>query len=272
MSVATAPHPTIPGVPPPDQPVAVRDAATVLLVRDEPAGASTELQIFMVRRRDESGFVGGHHVFPGGVIDQADRDEGWAQRCTGDSDAFLVGALRELLEESGVFLARTEEGDPLVIDEAELTALAQQVHAGEVGLLAACRERKLNLDTAALHPWSHWITPEGQPRRYDTRFFVAVAPEDQEAVHDGIELTEGVWASPAEFLRQLDEGSVQMILPTVATLRALREFPTTHALVAAARSKGPLKPVRPEMRREDEGSVTILIDGEPVWSEPSRRK
>lgn len=244
----------------------------MLLVRDEPAGDGAELQIFMVRRRDESGFVGGHHVFPGGVIDEADRDADWPKHCNGASEPFVVGAARELLEESGVFLVRDSTGTVPGIDEDELSALARAVHSGERRLLDICSQREWTLDTAALHFWSHWITPEGQPRRYDTRFFVAVAPEDQEAVHDEIELTEGIWAAPAEFLRQLDEGAVQMILPTVATLRELRKYATTEALLEAARNKGPIRPVQPQMRREDDGSVSIFVDGELMWNEPRKPK
>lgn len=267
MSVATAPHPTIPQVPRTEhQPVPVKDAATVLLLRDEPGPDGTPaLEVFMVRRQDRSGFVGGHHVFPGGVVDPADQAEGWASLCTGDSDRFVVSAARELLEESGVLLVCDRSGQRPVVTAEELATLARQVHSGERLLADICRERDWKLDSAALHLWSNWITPEGQPRRYDTRFYVAVAPDDQEAVHDEVELTEGRWAQPAEFLRMHRDGEVLMILPTVATLRSIEPHDSSDAVLRAAATKQPVEPVEPQMRREADGSMTISIGGEDVW-------
>lgn len=224
----------------------------------------------MVRRQDRSGFVGGHHVFPGGVVDPEDRSDSWAQLCTGPSDRFAVSAIRELLEESGVLLVKDASGGRPALAAEELARLARSVHSGEQSLHDLCQKRAWLLDTAALHLWSNWITPEGQPRRYDTRFFLAVAPDDQEAVHDEVELTEGRWATPAEFLRMHREGEVLMILPTVATLRSIEEFSSTEEALAAVSSKQPVLPVEPQMRREADGSVTISVGGEDVWTEPAR--
>jgi 8-oxo-dGTP pyrophosphatase MutT (NUDIX family) len=252
--------------------VPVRDASTVLLLRDEPSsdGGTTRLEIFMVRRRDQSGFVGGHHVFPGGIVDPDDRDPEWPRWCTGPSDPFAVAAIRELFEESGVLLAVDGSGARPAVAAGELAPLARAVHAGKQRLIDACRERSWALDTASLAPWSRWITPEGQPRRYDTNFYAARAPEDQEAIHDAVELTEGSWDTPAIFLERRAVGELQMILPTVATLRSLTGHADVASVLAASPGPGPLEPVRPEMRTNEFGAATVLLDGEIVWVEPAR--
>jgi 8-oxo-dGTP pyrophosphatase MutT (NUDIX family) len=251
----------------------VRDAATVILVRDEPLPeGDTALEVFMVRRHNRSGFVGGHHVFPGGVVDEDDRDPEWVERCRGPFDPFAVAAIRELLEEAGVLLAVHRDTDAEVaIGPARISAMARAVHGGSRRFLDACREDDLDLRTSDLALWSHWITPEGEPRRYDTRFFVAVAPADQEAIHDDLELTEGSWGTPGHFLEQRTQGQIQMILPTVATLRSIETYRSTGELMADARAKGAISPTAPVIRREEDGSITILVDGEPVWTEQAGR-
>lgn len=248
----------------------VRDAATVLLVRDEPLPhGGTALEIFMVRRHTRSGFVGGHHVFPGGVVDDDDRDPQWVERCRGPFDPFAVAAIRELLEEAGVLLAAHRgTGAEVAIGGARVTAMARAVHEGKQRFLDACREEDLDLRVDDLALWSHWITPEGEPRRYDTRFFVAAAPADQEAIHDDLELTDGTWGTPGHFLEQHKRGEIQMILPTVASLRSIETLSNTAEVFEVAAAKGPIEPTAPELRREPDGSASIFIDGEFVWTLP----
>lgn len=250
-------------------PAEVRDAATVLLVRDEPhAQGESALEVFMVRRHADSGFVGGHHVFPGGVVDAADRDPRWAEHSRGSNDPFAVAAVRELLEEAGVLLgADRHSGAPVKLAPDVLTEIARSVHSGDASFLEVCQDRGIDVRLEDLIWWSHWITPVGQPRRYDTRFYVANAPAEQEAVHDELELTAGTWGTPASFLEQHRRGEIQMILPTVANLQSLQPFDSAGDLLAAAAFRGPITPTAPEMRREDDGSITILVDGEPVWTE-----
>lgn len=243
----------------------VRDAATVLPLRDGPGG---QLEVFMVRRHLASGFVGGHHVFPGGTVDEADRAARWTDLCDGPADPFAIAAIREMFEEAGVLMAVHAAGDGISVPAEELKALARAVHSGETELHDLCAERGWRLNTASLRPWSHWITPEGQPRRYDTLFFVAAVPAGQEPVHDDLEVIEGSWASPAEFLARQEDGAIQMILPTVANLRSLEDHDSVSAVLVAAAERGPILPTAPKMVREADGSVTILVDGKPVWREP----
>lgn len=248
----------------------MRDAATVLLVRDEPQpGGAAALEVFMVRRHASSGFVGGHHVFPGGVVDDGDRDAAWTDHCRGPANPFAIAAVREVLEEAAILLAVDRSAEaPVSMAADRVGALAKEVHSGASGFLEACRREGLDLRVDDLLLWSHWITPEGEPRRYNTHFFVAAAPADQEAIHDDLELTEGAWATPGHFLDRHRAGEIQMILPTVATLRSIEKFNSTSALLAAAADRGPITPTAPEMRRRPDGSVTIHIDGDPVWTLP----
>ena len=223
----------------------------------------------MVRRHARSGFVGGHHVFPGGVVDEDDRDAEWVERCRGKFDPFAVAAIRELLEEAGVLLAcHRTTGAEVAIGAERISAVARAVHGGTQRFLDACRELDLDLRADDLALWSHWITPAGEPRRYDTRFFVAAAPEDQEAIHDELELTEGTWGTPSSFLERHRRGEIQMILPTVATLRSIESLTGTAEVLAVAAAKGPIEPTAPELRREPDGSASIFIDGELMWTLP----
>lgn len=229
----------------------------------------TALEVFMVRRHAQSGFVGGHHVFPGGVVDDGDRDSAWAEHIRGAADPFAIAAVREVLEEAAILLAvDRSDGTRVSMATERVAGLAKEVHSATTGFLEVCRREGLDLRVEDLLLWSHWITPKGEPRRYNTLFFVAVAPPDQEASHDELELTEGAWATPAAFLERHRSGEIQMILPTVATLRSIERFGSTDELLAAAAGRGPITPTAPEMRRHPDGSMTIHIDGELVWSQP----
>ena len=163
----------------------VRDAATVILVRDRP-----DLQVFVLRRNSSLVFAPGATVFPGGAVDPADADVAAELGV----DEFRAAAARECLEEAGI-----------PIDARELVEFAR------------------------------WITPEGAPRRYDTRFFVARAPDGHEGEHDGRELVASRWIRPAEALRAFAAGEIELILPTQRSLEMLAHFDRVDALFAGLR-------------------------------------
>ena len=233
--------------------VAVRDAATVLLVRDGERG----LEVAMLRRRLDSGFVPGAYVFPGGAVDPGDRSPRWASRSTGHDDAsasavlgipagglaFWVAAVRECFEEAGLLVARHEDGRPLRLADPDVAARFDRHRAavdhGEVDLLDVVTEEGLHLPLGELHYFAHWITPERAPRRYDTCFFVGRAPDDHLLRHDGDETIAALWARPADALDRFSAGGFELIRPTEHSLEILSAYPDADAVLAAA-AAGPV--------------------------------
>jgi 8-oxo-dGTP pyrophosphatase MutT (NUDIX family) len=227
--------------------VPIRDAATVLLVRDGDAG----LEVFMLRRSLNSVFVGGAYVFPGGAVDEADRHADLEAVCDGRSDAgasallgvdtgglaYWVAAVRECFEEAGVLLAHAGDGhvisfaDPGVADRFRLHRKA--VDSGEHRLIDVCRIEDLHIAADQIHYISHWITPRGAPRRYDTRFFVAAAPAEQVPLHDDRETIANLWVRPSDALERERKGELEMIFPTIKTLEAIAGFDRSADLIEA---------------------------------------
>lgn len=230
--------------------VPTRDGATVMLVRD---GDHVEdpLEVFMLRRHPSTAF-GSVHVFPGGVVDSSDHGAHLDDCCPGLSDddasrrlglpaggrAFWVAAAREAFEEAGVLLARYADGQPVRFDadptvEARFDAHRRAVHAGARSLLAVLAAEALVLSIDEMRYVAHWITPEGAPKRFDTRFFLARAPDGQAYVHDDAELIGSEWVRPAEALARHRAGGFPLIEPTVRSLEDLARHPTADALLAA---------------------------------------
>ncbi|MBV9933096.1 MAG: NUDIX domain-containing protein [Actinobacteria bacterium] len=227
--------------------VPIRDAATILLVRDEADG----MHVFMLRRSLNSVFVGGAYVFPGGAVDQADRHADLEAVCDGRSDAnasqllgidqgglaYWVAAVRECFEEAGVLLAHAGDGhvisfaDPAVAERFRLHRKA--VDSGEQRLIDVCRTEGLHIAAGQIHYISHWITPRGAPRRYDTRFFVAAAPSEQEPLHDDRETIANLWVRPSDALERERAGELEMIFPTIKTLEAIAGFDRSADLIDA---------------------------------------
>jgi len=210
--------------------VPVRDAATVALLRDADDG----LEVYMLQRSSAAVFSPSAHVFPGGALDASDRAQGMNEWCStfdrGHSVpiAYYIAAIREAFEEAGLLLA-CQGGDELVhLDEPDVHerfALHRKaMHAGHRSLASVCEEEGLMLAVDRLVPFGHWITPKGAPRRFDTRFFAARAPEHQMAAPDEVETTAGLWARPVDVLQSSRAGDVELILPTQKSLEALAKF------------------------------------------------
>ncbi len=229
--------------------VTVREAATVMLVRDEP-----DLHVFMLRRSLYAAFVGGAYVFPGGAVDPADRAPALVARTHGRTDAeagalvgmadgglgFWVAAIREAFEEAGVLLARSAvTGDPVDLDDPETAARLEvarhAVGRGERPFLDVVLEEDLVLDASALHLFAHWITPAGAPRRFDTWFFVAEAPEGHAYLHDDAETVASEWVRPDDALERGRRGELELIFPTMRSLSVLGRFDTAVTLLDALR-------------------------------------
>jgi 8-oxo-dGTP pyrophosphatase MutT (NUDIX family) len=229
------------------EPVPTRDGATVMLVRDGDA-PDRPLEVFMLRRHPSTAF-GSVHVFPGGVVDDADHDPALDGCCPALDDAvasarlgldhggraFWVAAVREAFEEAGVLLARTSSGELVRFDhhpdvEARFDAHRRALHAGTCTLLDVLRAEDLTLALGEVHYFAHWITPESEPKRFDTRFFLARAPEGHAYAHDDGELIGSEWVRPADALSRHRAGDFAMIGPTIVSLQDLGRYATCDEL------------------------------------------
>jgi 8-oxo-dGTP pyrophosphatase MutT (NUDIX family) len=220
-------------MPPMSSPAPARPASTVLLLRDAPGG----LEVFMVVRHAANAFAGGALVFPGGSVDAAD-----LVLAGGDAErAFRVAAVRETWEECGVLLAK-----PGAVPGAPPPA------GGDFAAMLA--SRGLAPDTGGLAHFAHWITPLPVPKRFDTHFFLAAAPDGQAALHDGHEAVDSVWIRPQDALAAAEEGSRKVVFPTRMNLTKLARHATLAEAFAAARAT-PVVTVLPEMRMTPAGRV-----------------
>ena len=229
-------------------PAAPRDAATVVLLRDTPGGP----QAYLLRRVRAMSFAAGMHVFPGGSVDPADAQAQigwtgppvarWAQWLSCDEPlarALVCAAVRETFEESGVLLAGPS-ADEVIADvstddwEAERVAL----EAREQTLSELLARRGLVLRADLLRPLAHWITPEAEPKRFDTRFFLAELPAGQVCRDAGTEADSRLWVRPQD---ALDRG-LAMMPPTESALRDVASAPDVAAALAAPRTISPVMP------------------------------
>jgi glyoxylase-like metal-dependent hydrolase (beta-lactamase superfamily II)/8-oxo-dGTP pyrophosphatase MutT (NUDIX family) len=212
----------------------LRPAATVLLLRDTPAG----IEVLMTRRSLTASFAPGAYVFPGGGIDPADSTaHRQASRRPTQSDLHLtqaIAAIRESFEELGVLLARHTDGR-----EASQDDIAALDRKGPFA--PQCAARGLTLAAAEVFVLAHWITDRDLPRRFDVPFLVARMPAGQTPVADESEQFEPVWVRPADALARHKAGDFFIIFPTIRTLERLQAFGTVEAVLAAcAASEQPL--------------------------------
>jgi 8-oxo-dGTP pyrophosphatase MutT (NUDIX family) len=239
--------------------VPVRDAATVVLLRDGSAG----LEVWLLTRVTQMVFAGGMAVFPGGRVDDDDADlpfAAGAEAATAarfgcdatQARALLGAAVREVFEETGVLLS---------IPAADLSGARTDVEAGRVSFGELLRANNLVLDAEALHPWSRWVTPAGEVRRYDTRFFVGALPDGLEAQDVTSESSSAAWFGVGDALEQAQRGELGLLPPTMMTLAALSGFGSAAEAIAASVERS-TDPVRPTVHRGDDGSfITELPDG-----------
>ncbi|HEY9390884.1 MAG TPA: NUDIX hydrolase [Mycobacteriales bacterium] len=255
------------------QPARPRDAATVVLLRDGAEG----LEAYVLRRVRGMPFAGGMTAFPGGSVDPRDADAGvgwagpdparWADVFGTDrplARSLLCAAVRETFEEAGVLLAGPSADS--VVDgshphwEDDRVALEGR----ELSLAELLARRGLVLRTDLLRPWAHWITPEGEPRRYDTRFFVAGVPAGQHAP-DGSgafsrEADQVDWVRPADALAQFERGERPMLPPTLVTLREIGRYATVAEVLAAGWDRV-IEPITPRLEFGPDRNHALLPGG-----------
>jgi len=241
-------------------PAAIRPASTILLLRDGASG----LEVFMVVRHHQIDFASGALVFPGGSLDPEDAalaaDAVHCAAVAGLGDAaraFRVAAIRETFEECGVLLARPR-GSNALVDGARCARLVAGAAARTFADMLADEDLVLALDL--LTPYAHWITPPVVPKRFDTHFFLAAAPADQLAMHDGGESVDSVWINPGHALRQQEAGNYTIIFPTRLNLKMLDESAGVAQAMNAARART-IVTVLPELTKlGDERALRIPLE------------
>ena len=252
--------------------VAIRPAATVLLVRDD--DVDRRLEVFMLQRTRNTAFAGGMFVFPGGRVDDIDDTQEYEELCDGMTDAqasgilglhrgglaFWIAAIRECFEEAGVLLARRRDSNEVIRFDDPVVALRfgearHAIHSGDLSLAEFCRREDLVLITDAIHYFAHWVTPLGEVRRFDTRFFLARAPQAQEPLHDNKETVDSVWINPNRAIDLYNERKFKMIFPTIKNLELVGASNSADGAVEAARIVGRPPRIWPRVKIDDGGKV-----------------
>ena len=225
------------------EPAAPVDAATTVLLRDGADG----VEVYLLRRQSTMEFLPGLYVFPGGKAQASDQDvdawvgpsaEEWGKRFGCDADTargLVVAAVRETFEESGILLAGPD-ANTVVNDTSapDMQAARLALEEGEYGFAEFLAERGLVLRADLLGAWSHWITPAFEPRRYDTRFFVAALPEGQVVGELPGEADRAHWAPLTRVLEAVDASEAMMLPPTAITCREVSPFAAADILTASA--------------------------------------
>jgi 8-oxo-dGTP pyrophosphatase MutT (NUDIX family) len=236
-----------------------RLASTILLLRDTGQG----MEVLMVTRHHQIDFATGALVFPGGKVSSGDEDVRVRGRCGGGAElsdreiTLRVAAIREAFEESGLLLARNRGAAELIgaPQAAELgSRYRKRLDSGEIGIADMLEAEDLELDCDELVPFAHWITPTFLPKRFDTYFYLAVAPHEQIAVHDGTETVESVWIKPADALAQTASRQRTMVVATTLNVRRLGASTTIADALKAAQSQT-IVTVLPELIEGPNGRV-----------------
>ncbi|MCY3678100.1 MAG: NUDIX hydrolase [Gemmatimonadetes bacterium] len=248
----------------PATPAVPHPSATVVLMREGEGGP----EVLLLRRNRATGFVPGAYVFPGGRVDAADGEDALAERWDGltrgaaagrlgiapDADppaiAYYGAALREAIEETGLLAGVVAANGP-PHDDAVREA-REALLGGGASFAAVLRQLGARLDGGAVEYIAHWVTPEVEPRRYDTRFFAARVPAGSKAVYDRREMTDAVWLTPRAALDRHRRGGLPMIFPTIRTLEDLCDFVSVEELLTHYRARA-IERVQPTIVRTATG-------------------
>jgi 8-oxo-dGTP pyrophosphatase MutT (NUDIX family) len=257
------------------QPAEPRHAATVVLLRD----ASTGPEVYLLRRSASMAFAAGAFVFPGGSMDPRDMDlgdEAWVGRSAADwaqdlsceeptARALVCAAVRETFEESGILLAGSDS-DTVVADtsgddwEADRLALIDR----SLSLADLMRRRGLVVRADLLRAWAHWLTPEIEPRRFDTRFFVAALPAGQRTRDVGGEADRVAWMPPAEAVAGSERGEMVLMPPTLTALKDLSAYGSVSDALDAAAART-VSRIMPKLIFGEGDHLRFLLPGDPDY-------
>jgi 8-oxo-dGTP pyrophosphatase MutT (NUDIX family) len=253
-----------------ETPAPTRPAATVLIFRPGPDREKPE--VFMVKRHHRSGFMASAHVFPGGRVDEADHAMANAllpserQRAAHalpeageEAAAFFLAAVRETAEECGVVFARDSEGAWVTPADAE--RIFSEMKEGK-RFWDLLKDAGWRPDPSALLPYAWWITPEAEPRRYDTRFFLAPLPGGHRGSFDQHETVDADWFSAPAALKAYREGAILLAPPTLAILEDLAAAPDLDGVSGLAQRDAPA--IMPVITQDDAGQMVLALPGDPL--------
>lgn len=259
-----------------------RSSSAVMLLRDAASGKG--LEVFMVRRVIQSDFMPDVYVFPGGSVQQDDlAAEVTPQICkalapdaadpegrTALGSGVRAAAIRELFEEAGVLLAYQGE-HMLAVNEGNVQRFAgyrQAFNERKGSLVEMAMTEELVLASERLNYCAHWITPEGMPKRFDTHFFVTTAPVEQEAAHDQLETSEGIWIAPSEALARAERNEFPIVFATIHQLHDLAAFGSVAEALQVT-STTPVKTCAPILiERDGQFHVHLPEDAGNLWTVP----
>lgn len=256
----------------------LRPAATLIIVRDGAEGP----EVFLMQRTHQASFMASAHVFPGGAVDHSDHDDSNAIHDLDDRAAsatlnlekggvaYWIAAIRECFEEAGLLFA-TDAGGELVQlpDLQEANALRQQLSEGTLTLKDLCLSRNWRLAPERAAYMSHWITPIGLPKRFDTRFFIAVAPPGQTGWHDDEETIANTWITPGLALSRFASGEMKLAQATQTILRELLPFRSAEEIMAHVRTPRTIPEINPRVSINSKGRK-VLLPGDFPYAEISK--
>ena len=253
-------------------------ASTVLVLRD----LNNKLELLMVRRSKKPPFQN-LHVFPGGKIDHDDSikeleaftdgiNDEIASNILGIEDgglSFWIASIRECFEEVGILLAQKKSGEKLDFISSEKTKYEnyrKMLVKNEINLLEICQKEDLVLSTVNIAPLSHWITPNIETKRFDTRFFIAYLPENQIVKHDEVELTQSIWINPLDAIKKAYEGEMHMIMPTIKNLEQCSKHKNGEEFLRHQKSLShkDFPPILPKFFKKND-KWTSLLPGDPDY-------
>lgn len=252
-------------------------AATLILFREHRG----QLQIYLIKRSPQSGFMAGMYVFPGGTVDRNDHDKKLLRSqgnlnqqhvrhlLAGDmpisiAAAYASAAIRECLEEIGVFFAQTDGRKPHELEQ--IAQLAQSSERGPGWFNEVVHREEWVLDFEALLCWSHWITPPQMKHRYDTRFYLAAMPRAQTCRPDRRETSDGLWVTPERALRDNLSGLLPLSPPTLVTLHQLLSYTCSDELLRVAGSSQWGDAITPRLVALEAGAL-ILEPWDPEYDQ-----
>lgn len=268
----------------------LQPAATVILIRDREDGP---YEVFLMRRSRNQSFMGGAFVFPGGRLEEGDCEpdllQFFSSGASGDGDGFFSGrledpgleeavarglhcaAVRETFEEAGILLAVDESGRCPDLrspeEKARFAEARKALSRGDLNFKALAARERLRIAPDLLIPYAHWITPQIDSKRFDTRFFLALLPEGQSPIHDEAELTASVWLTPEAALAENAAGRIVLMPPTLKTLHELLAFRKTADLLAWAAAR-PLHPILPQFFQTEKGGIGLRLPFDPDYTIP----